>query len=190
MESSFHASRHSKYFCNLLVLQNCIILTKYDSARWFSLNSVTGLIHVIRLRVKSFHRCQYLITFVTRILLQVAENVARQYNMTKSEFLDPNADDLAVRMALGETHIIAETKRALADEGVNVEVLDEVASGKEVKVNRSSTVLLVKNLPFLTTEAELVSMFGVFGSIARVILPPTKTLALVNYALVESFCPF
>ncbi|KAG0563042.1 hypothetical protein KC19_9G192500 [Ceratodon purpureus] len=111
----------------------------------------------------------------------VAENVARQYNMTKSEFLDPVADDLAVRMALGETHIIAETKRALADEGVNVEVLDEVASGKEIKVNRSSTLVLVKNLPFLTTEAELISMFGVFGSIARVILPPTKTLALVEY---------
>ncbi|XP_024381120.1 uncharacterized protein [Physcomitrium patens] len=111
----------------------------------------------------------------------IAENVARQYNMTKSEFLDPNADDLAVRMALGETHIIAETKRALSDEGVNVEVLEDVASGKEIKVTRSSTVILVKNLPFSTTEDELVSMFGVFGSIARVILPPTKTLALVEY---------
>lgn len=127
---------------------------------------------------------------MTQFLLQVAENVARQYNMTKSEFLDPVADDLAVRMALGETHIIAETKRALADEGVNVEVLDEVASGKEIKVNRSSTLVLVKNLPFLTTEAELISMFGVFGSIARVILPPTKTLALVNILLVHLFARF
>lgn len=117
---------------------------------------------------------------MTLTVWQIAENVARQYNMTKSEFLDPNADDLAVRMALGETHIIAETKRALSDEGVNVEVLEDVASGKEIKVTRSSTVILVKNLPFSTTEDELVSMFGVFGSIARVILPPTKTLALVN----------
>ena len=145
---------------------------------------VARLIHVLKFGSKSFRIWQIVMTFVRRILLQVAENVSRQYNMTKSEFLDPNADDLAVRMALGETHIIAETKRALADEGVNMEVLDEVASGKEMKVNRSSTVILVKNLPFLTTEAELASMFGVFGSIARVILPTTKTLALVNFALV------
>ena len=129
-------------------------------------------------------------TYFLSFILQVAENVARQYNMTKSEFLDPNADDLAVRMALGETHIIAETKRALSDEGVNIEVLEEVASGKEVKVNRSSTVMLVKNLPFSTTEAELISMFGVFGSIARLILPPTKTLALVKHAFDPSSLPF
>jgi multiple RNA-binding domain-containing protein 1 len=106
--------------------------------------------------------------------------VARQYGMSKSEFLDPSAEDLAVRMALGETHIIAETKRSLSDEGVNIEVLESVASGKEIKVNRSTTVILVKNLPFSTSEADLVSMFGIFGGLARVILPPTKTLALVS----------
>ncbi len=116
-------------------------------------------------------------------VLQIAENVARQYGMSKSEFLDPGAEDLAVRMALGETHIIAETKRSLSDEGVDVEVLEEVASGRMGKVNRSKSVILVKNLPFTTSEADLVSMFGVFGTLGRVILPPTKTLALVSLCI-------
>jgi multiple RNA-binding domain-containing protein 1 len=116
-------------------------------------------------------------------VLQIAENVARQYGMSKSEFLDPGAEDLAVRMALGETHIIAETKRSLSDEGVDVEVLEEVASGRMGKVNRSKSVILVKNLPFTTSEADLVSMFGVFGTLGHVILPPTKTLALVSLCI-------
>lgn len=38
--------------------------------------------------------------------------------VSKSELLDREAGDLAVRMALGETHVIAETKRALGDAGV------------------------------------------------------------------------
>ncbi|CAM6084747.1 unnamed protein product [Calypogeia fissa] len=111
----------------------------------------------------------------------VAENVAKRYGMTKSEFLDPEAGDLAVRMALGETHIIAETKRALSDEGVDIEVLEDIASGRTGKEKRSDCVVLVKNLPFTASEDDLISMFSAHGTLGRVILPPTKTLALVEY---------
>jgi multiple RNA-binding domain-containing protein 1 len=46
---------------------------------------------------------------------------------------------------------------------------------------RSSYVLLVKNLPFSTTDEEIEQLFERFGSIGRVVLPPTKTLALVEF---------
>lgn len=111
--------------------------------------------------------------------MQVAENVARRYGLSKSDLLDPEAEDLAVRLALGETQIIAETKKALSDEGVNVAVLEDLATGKLDNIKRSNCVILVKNLPFSTLETDLAMMFGKFGSIERVILPPTKTLAMV-----------
>lgn len=111
--------------------------------------------------------------------LQVAENVAKKYGMTKSEFLDPEAGDLAVRMALGETHIIAETKRALNDVGVNIDVLEEIDSGRGKE--RSDSVILVKNLPFTASEDDLIRMFSTYGTLGRVLLPPTKTIALVSY---------
>eukprot|EP00249_Psilotum_nudum_P021049 c27951_g1_i2 orf=1058-2851(-) len=111
----------------------------------------------------------------------IAENVARKYGLSKSDFLDPDAEDLAVRMALGETHIIAETKKALFQEGVNIEILEKLALGKLDTVKRSNHVILVKNLPFATMNTDLVTMFGKFGSLERVILPPTRTLALVVY---------
>lgn len=63
-------------------------------------------------------------------------------------------------MALGETHVIAMTKRALGEAGVNVEALESAAaaSGKaaaQTRIERSGTVLLVKNLPYTASEAEL-----------------------------------
>ena len=63
-------------------------------------------------------------------------------------------------MALGETHVIALTKRALGEAGVSVDALESAAaaSGKaaaQKQVERSGTVLLVKNLPYTASEAEL-----------------------------------
>ncbi|KAJ7554372.1 hypothetical protein O6H91_06G137600 [Diphasiastrum complanatum] len=111
----------------------------------------------------------------------IAENVAQQYGLPKSDFLDPEAEDLAVRLALGETHILAETKRALSKEGVNVDVLEDLATGKLKQVARSGNVILVKNLPYTTSEADLVKMFAAYGSLGRIVLPPTKTLAVMEF---------
>ncbi|MBA0569752.1 hypothetical protein Golob_003463, partial [Gossypium lobatum] len=111
----------------------------------------------------------------------VVENIARKYGVSKSELLDREADDLAVRIALGETQVISETKKALTNAGVNISSLEEIAAGKMDGKKRSNHVLLVKNLPYGSSEGELAKMFGKFGSLDKIILPPTKTLALVVF---------
>ncbi|XP_052209349.1 uncharacterized protein LOC127812867 [Diospyros lotus] len=111
----------------------------------------------------------------------VVENVARKFGTSKSDFLDREADDLAVRIALGETQVIAETKTALVNAGVNITSLEEFSSGKTVGVKRSNHIILVKNLPYSSSEGELAKMFGKFASLDKIILPPTKTLALVVF---------
>ena len=69
--------------------------------------------------------------------------------------------DLPVRMALGETHVIALTKAALAEAGVSVEALEDAATrsgsaaSSKPSVDRSETVILVKNLPYSASEGEL-----------------------------------
>ncbi|XP_068634318.1 uncharacterized protein [Aristolochia californica] len=111
----------------------------------------------------------------------VAENIARKYGVSKSDLLDPEADDLAVRVALGETQVIAETKKTLINAGVNVEVLENFATGRAEGLKRSTHVILAKNLPISSSEGDLSMMFGKFGSLDRIILPTTKTLALVVF---------
>ncbi|XP_020090297.1 LOW QUALITY PROTEIN: probable RNA-binding protein 19 [Ananas comosus] len=111
----------------------------------------------------------------------VVENIARKTGVSKSELLDRDADDLAVRIALGETHVVAETKKALSNAGINIAALEEYAVKKNEKMKRSNHVILVKNLPYSSSEGDLASMFGKFGSLDKVVLPPTRTLALVIF---------
>ena len=80
---------------------------------------------------------------------------------------------MGVRLAVAETQIIMETKKFLEDEGINVD-----AFGKK---ERSDTVILVKNIPFNTTEQELQDVFGTHGDLGRVLMPPAKTIAIVEF---------
>ncbi|KAB2637099.1 RNA-binding protein 19 [Pyrus ussuriensis x Pyrus communis] len=52
---------------------------------------------------------------------------------------------------------------------------------EEVWCEQSNHVILVKNLPYGSTDGELAKMFGKFGNLEKVVLPPTKTLALVVF---------
>ncbi len=75
---------------------------------------------------------------------------------------------MAVRLALGETHLVKENKEYFEKEGVDISVL-ESAKGKgggKGAEERSSTVILVKNLPYSTEAAELAKRFGAFGDVS------------------------
>jgi hypothetical protein len=80
--------------------------------------------------------------------------------------------------------VLAHTKAELSEAGVNVAALDAAAeaSGSAAiskSVARSTTVLLVKNLPYSCTEDEIHDLFAKFG-VVRVVLPSTRALALVE----------
>lgn len=47
----------------------------------------------------------------------VAEAIAAHYGISKAQLLSREAADLPVRMALGEAHVVALTKKALGDAG-------------------------------------------------------------------------
>ncbi|KAJ6705327.1 RNA-BINDING PROTEIN 19-RELATED [Salix purpurea] len=106
----------------------------------------------------------------------VIENIARRHGVSKSDLLDREADDLAVRVALGETQVIAETKKALTNAGVNITALEEIAAGKKDGMKRSNHVLLVKNLSYGSSEVELAEKFGKFGSLDKNYSPSNKNI--------------
>ncbi|KAG0205819.1 hypothetical protein BGX33_007733 [Mortierella sp. NVP41] len=103
----------------------------------------------------------------------IAASIADRLNVSKADILNPDADNMGVRLAVAETQIIMETKKFLEEEGINVD-----AFGKK---ERSDTVILVKNIPFNTTEQELQDMFGSHGDLGRVLMPPAKTIAIVEF---------
>jgi len=108
----------------------------------------------------------------------VAEAVAKGHSLSKGELLDhEGAQSMAVRLALGETHVIDQTKKMLRENGVNVAAL-EVEKKPE---QRSKTALIVKNIPHSTEDHELRDLFARFGDLGRLVLPQTKTMALVEF---------
>ncbi|KAF9349882.1 hypothetical protein BGX26_011887 [Mortierella sp. AD094] len=103
----------------------------------------------------------------------IAASIADRLNVSKADILNPDADNMSVRLAVAETQIIMETKKFLQEEGINVD-----AFGKK---ERSDTVILVKNIPYNTTEQELYDLFGTHGDLGRVLMPPAKTIAIVEF---------
>ncbi|XP_061842410.1 probable RNA-binding protein 19 [Nerophis lumbriciformis] len=106
----------------------------------------------------------------------VADAIAEKYNTTKSHVLDHETKgSVAVRMALGETQIVQETRQFLLDNSVSLDSFSQAAAV------RNTTVILVKNLPAGVTVSELETLFSTHGSLGRVLLPPSGLTAIVEF---------
>ena len=87
--------------------------------------------------------------------------------------IDPTSSDAAVKQAHAETHIIQETRSYFADHGVDLEAFK--------KKERGDTAVLVKNFPYGTKPEELKKLFEAHGQIKQLLMPPSGTIAIVEY---------
>jgi len=104
----------------------------------------------------------------------VASSVADRLKITKAELFNPDAQNPAVKLALAETHVINETKQFLEDNGINVEAFEKLKS------SRSPTTILVKNIPYDTSATVIKALFSEHGSVVKVLMPPSGTIAVVE----------
>ncbi|KAJ2765545.1 Multiple RNA-binding domain-containing protein 1, partial [Coemansia nantahalensis] len=104
----------------------------------------------------------------------VADSISERLRISKAELLSADsAGNPAVRLALAETHIVNDAKRFFEEHGVQLDRFDDSV--------RSDVVILVKNIPFSVDEDELRALFGRHGSLGRVLLPPSRTIAIVEF---------
>ena len=103
----------------------------------------------------------------------VVSALADKLQVDKGDIMDHNESGMAVRLALGETKLIEENKAYFKEHGINVDLesLKSITSASGGK--RSSTTILVKNLPYETTEEDLTKTFANYGIIAKLLLPPS-----------------
>jgi multiple RNA-binding domain-containing protein 1 len=115
----------------------------------------------------------------------VVDNLADRLGLRKGDLLGVkdglSSGDAAVRLALGETQIIEENREYFKKHGVDMDALVSLASTEDDKAKRSSTSILVKNLPYDTRVEELTPLFHVGDAPVRILLPPSRTIALVEY---------
>ncbi len=119
----------------------------------------------------------------------VADNLSARLGISKGDILNVkdgiSSGNAAVRLALGETHIISENVAFFEEHGVNALAL-ETKSNKKISSCaplRSKTMILVKNLPYGTSLEDLTKVFHDIGGDVpdKILLPPSKTAALVEY---------
>ena len=112
----------------------------------------------------------------------VLSAVAAMYGVDKGDLLSTGTEDIAVRVALGEAQVIANTKKELGDVGVNVHALESGAASREnVKIARSQHSILIKNLPYESEESDLREMCEKFGTLSQLVLPSTRTIAIAEF---------
>ncbi|KAI1065685.1 hypothetical protein LB507_000165 [Fusarium sp. FIESC RH6] len=104
----------------------------------------------------------------------VNASVANRLGVSKSELLDPTSADAGVKQAIAETSVIQETKAYFTANGVDLEAF------KSKK--RGDTAILVKNFPYGTTIDELRKLFEESGPVLRVLMPPSGTIAIVQFS--------
>lgn len=120
----------------------------------------------------------------------VVDSLADRLGIKKGDILNVkgglSSGDAAVRLALGETQIIEENREYFQDHGIDMEALvsaKPAAADNKGAVKRSKTSLLVKNLPYDTLVEELEKVFhGVGDAPKKILLPPSRTIALVEYS--------
>ena len=88
--------------------------------------------------------------------------MAKKLGIQKSDLLDKDSSNMAVKMAQSETIIVNQTKEWLQQNGIDLYKLEKT-SRKDCK--RSDTTLLVKNIPYSTKEKDLNDIFERYGSI-------------------------
>ncbi len=91
--------------------------------------------------------------------------------------LDPTSSDAAVKQAHAETHVIQETKAYFAANGVDLKAFE--------KSERGEDTLLIKNFPYGTKPDEIKTLFGEFGHIDVVLMPPAGTIAIAKFSQVH-----
>ncbi|KAI1209744.1 RNA-binding domain-containing protein [Annulohypoxylon truncatum] len=104
----------------------------------------------------------------------VNASVADRLGISKAELLDPTNSDAAVKQAIAETSTIQDTKAYLVANGVD---LNAFKSGP-----RGDTAILVKNFPYGTSIEEIRALFEEHGQVLKVLMPPTGTIAIVQFA--------
>ena len=102
----------------------------------------------------------------------IVSSIAERLGIPKAEVLDPTSADAAVNQAHAETTVIQEAKNYFAGHGVDL--------GAFKKRAYDDRAVLVKNFPYGTTAEEIKRSFEAYGTVTKMLMPPSATIAIVE----------
>lgn len=104
----------------------------------------------------------------------IADTLAEKLGVEKGDLLNSETGESAgVRLALAETRLVRETREFFLANGVCLDAFSRPAA------KRSNTVIIAKNLPAGVQEEELQRMFGKYGEVDKVLMPPEGGISAI-----------
>ena len=94
---------------------------------------------------------------------------------SKADILNPESENATVKLALAEAHAIQETKTFLEQHGVDLSSLDGEPGQR--RLPRLDHIILVKNIPYRTSSADVRALFKPYGELRHVLVPPAERTA-------------
>ena len=112
----------------------------------------------------------------------VVDLMSKKLQLKKKELLDKDIENPAMVQALIEKEILDDTKDFLSKQGVDLDTLNQKPSETE----RSSKIMLVKNIPADTKIPKLRQLFEVYGQLSKFLVPQVKSIVVVEYQNIEN----
>ncbi|KAK6016837.1 hypothetical protein OSTOST_17675 [Ostertagia ostertagi] len=124
----------------------------------------------------------------------IADTLAEKLGVEKGDLLNSESGESAgVRLALAETRLVRETREFFLANGVCLDAFSRpAAKRKYISVSSfqenvrdrkdllcSNTVIIAKNLPAGVQAEELQRMFGKFGEVGKVLMPPEGGISAI-----------
>lgn len=103
----------------------------------------------------------------------ILDSVAAKMGVAKSQLIDAQSSDSAVKQALAEAHVIGDVRKYFETKGVDLTSFSHQ--------ERDDKVILIKNFSFGTSIDELGELFSQYGEIKRILMPPAGTIAIVEF---------
>lgn len=104
----------------------------------------------------------------------VLSSVAAKMGVSKSQLIDVESSNSAVKQALAEAHVIGDVRKYFESKGIDLTSFE--------RKERDDKVILVKNFPFGTTIEEIGELFQTYGQLKRILMPPAGTIAIVEFS--------
>lgn len=104
-------------------------------------------------------------------------SISDRLGVSKSELLDATSSGAAIKQAHAETHVIQDAKEYFSVNGVDLDSFK--------RKDRGETALLVKNFPYDMKAEDLQTLFSGYGSVSKLLVPPSGTIAIVEFDQAE-----
>lgn len=107
----------------------------------------------------------------------VMEVMASKIGIKKKDLLDTEIENPAVLKTQAELETIQQTKDFLMQNNVNLEAFKT----KPSETPRSSSIILIKNIPYKTSRQQIEDLFNNYGKLLKTVLPDNKAIAIIEF---------